>query len=61
MRWPPPVVRRSLIGDARLMEIGQGEWEGRTHGELEAADPASLRRLASRRRRNPAAGRRAAG
>jgi broad specificity phosphatase PhoE len=28
-----------LTGDARLMEIGQGDWEGRTHGELEAADP----------------------
>jgi probable phosphoglycerate mutase len=25
--------------DARLMEIGQGEWEGLTHDELEAADP----------------------
>ena len=24
--------------DARLMEIGQGEWEGRTHAELEVAD-----------------------
>jgi len=25
-------------GDARLIEIGQGEWEGRTHAELEATD-----------------------
>jgi probable phosphoglycerate mutase len=24
--------------DARLMEIGQGEWEGRTHGELAVED-----------------------
>jgi len=24
--------------DPRLMEIGQGEWEGRTHAELEVAD-----------------------
>jgi probable phosphoglycerate mutase len=24
--------------DPRLMEIGQGEWEGRTHGELEVDD-----------------------
>lgn len=24
--------------DDRLMEIGQGEWEGRTHAELEVAD-----------------------
>jgi glucosyl-3-phosphoglycerate phosphatase len=24
--------------DARLMEIGQGEWEGRTHAELEVED-----------------------
>ena len=24
--------------DARLIEIGQGEWEGRTHAELEASD-----------------------
>ena len=28
-----------LSDDARLMEIGQGAWEGRTHTELEAADP----------------------
>jgi broad specificity phosphatase PhoE len=26
-------------GDPRLIEIGQGDWEGRTHAELEAADP----------------------
>lgn len=25
--------------DARLIEIGQGEWEGRTHAELEVQDP----------------------
>lgn len=25
-------------GDARLIEIGQGEWEGRTHAELEVVD-----------------------
>jgi broad specificity phosphatase PhoE len=25
--------------DPRLMEIGQGEWEGRTHAELEVTDP----------------------
>jgi broad specificity phosphatase PhoE len=25
--------------DPRLIEIGQGEWEGRTHTELEATDP----------------------
>lgn len=25
-------------GDTRLMEIGQGEWEGRTHAELEVDD-----------------------
>jgi len=28
----------ALSADERLMEIGQGEWEGRTHTELEAAD-----------------------
>jgi broad specificity phosphatase PhoE len=28
-----------LTEDARLMEIGQGEWEGRTHTELAASDP----------------------
>jgi len=28
-----------LSTDARLMEIGQGDWEGLTHNELEAADP----------------------
>ena len=27
-----------LTEDARLVEIGQGEWEGRTHRELEAGD-----------------------
>jgi len=25
--------------DARLMEVGQGEWEGRTHAELAVSDP----------------------
>jgi len=25
--------------DARLMEVGQGEWEGRTHAELAVDDP----------------------
>lgn len=29
--------------DARLMEIGAGEWEGRTHAELEAVDAARYR------------------
>lgn len=29
----PPITR-----DPRLMEIGQGEWEGRTHGELAVED-----------------------
>ena len=28
----------SVKADGRLMEIGQGEWEGRTHAELEAED-----------------------
>ncbi len=28
----------SVEADARLIEIGQGEWEGRTHAELEADD-----------------------
>lgn len=27
-----------LTSDPRLMEIGQGEWEGRSHGELEVED-----------------------
>jgi probable phosphoglycerate mutase len=27
-----------IAQDARLMEIGQGEWEGRTHAELEVED-----------------------
>ena len=30
----PPVQ-----ADARLMEVGQGEWEGRTHAELAVDDP----------------------
>ena len=29
--------------DDRLMEIGQGEWEGRTHAELEVSDAARYR------------------
>ncbi len=35
------IGRASGVGvktDDRLMEIGQGEWEGRTHAELEVAD-----------------------
>jgi broad specificity phosphatase PhoE len=28
----------AVEGDARLMEIGAGEWEGRTHAELEEID-----------------------
>jgi glucosyl-3-phosphoglycerate phosphatase len=36
------VIAEALGGraepDPRLMEIGAGEWEGRTHGELEATD-----------------------
>jgi probable phosphoglycerate mutase len=28
----------AVEADDRLMEIGQGEWEGRTHAELEVAD-----------------------
>ncbi|HET6380493.1 MAG TPA: histidine phosphatase family protein [candidate division Zixibacteria bacterium] len=31
-------LRLSLDLDARLMEIGQGEWEGRTHEELAETD-----------------------
>jgi broad specificity phosphatase PhoE len=31
---PPQVAQ-----DARLMELGQGEWEGRTHAELMVSDP----------------------
>lgn len=30
--------RVTVEPDARLMEIGQGEWEGRTHAELEVTD-----------------------
>ena len=29
--------------DPRLIEIGQGDWEGRTHTELEASDPERYR------------------
>jgi probable phosphoglycerate mutase len=32
------VASTSVEGDARLIEIGQGEWEGRTHAELEVED-----------------------
>jgi broad specificity phosphatase PhoE len=28
-----------MAQDARLMELGQGEWEGRTHAELVVSDP----------------------
>ncbi len=28
----------AVVSDDRLMEIGQGEWEGRTHAELEVED-----------------------
>jgi broad specificity phosphatase PhoE len=31
--------RPKLTSDPRLMEIGQGEWEGRTHAELAVSDP----------------------
>lgn len=31
--------RPALTADARLMEIGQGDWEGRTHRELAVAAP----------------------
>ena len=36
-----PIARAAGVPaepDPRLMEIGQGEWEGRTHAELEAED-----------------------
>jgi broad specificity phosphatase PhoE len=29
----------TLVSDRRLMEIGQGDWEGRTHAELAVQDP----------------------
>lgn len=32
------VVGVTVTADPRLMEIGQGEWEGRSHGELEIED-----------------------
>lgn len=37
-----PIARTAGLAvepDPRLMEIGQGEWEGRTHAELEVEDP----------------------
>jgi len=34
----PAEHRPTISLDPRLMEIGQGEWEGRTHGELEVDD-----------------------
>ncbi len=34
-----------LHADARLMEIGFGEWEGKTAEELHAADPGCLQRF----------------
>jgi broad specificity phosphatase PhoE len=36
-----------LERDERLMEIGQGRWEGRTHDEIAAEDPAGYRRWRS--------------
>ena len=36
-------ARVAVEPDDRLMEIGQGEWEGRTHAELEVADPRRYR------------------
>jgi broad specificity phosphatase PhoE len=33
----------SISSDARLMEIGQGDWEGLTHHELETSDAARYR------------------
>lgn len=30
--------RATLVSDRRLMEIGQGDWEGRTHAELAVQD-----------------------
>lgn len=32
------VTNTTVEADARLIELGQGEWEGRTHGELERGD-----------------------
>lgn len=32
------VIGLDVEGDRRLIEIGQGEWEGRTHAELERSD-----------------------
>lgn len=40
----------SVEVDPRLMELGQGEWEGRTHAELSLSD---LARYAAWRRRTP--------
>lgn len=34
----PADVRPAIGTDGRLMEIGQGEWEGRTHAELAVED-----------------------
>jgi broad specificity phosphatase PhoE len=31
--------RPQMAQDVRLMELGQGEWEGRTHAELVVSDP----------------------
>lgn len=36
----PPERRPAVAEDRRLMEIGQGEWEGRTHAELAVEDAA---------------------
>jgi probable phosphoglycerate mutase len=35
----PDRATASVESDPRLVEIGQGEWEGRTHAELEIDDP----------------------
>lgn len=32
-------IDAAVEADPRLIEIGQGEWEGRTHAELEVSDP----------------------
>ena len=40
----------AVESDRRLMELGQGEWEGRTHGELEVNDAV---RYAAWRRSSP--------
>ncbi len=42
METAAPLAQRAGVRvepDARLIEIGQGRWEGRTHAELAASDP----------------------